>query len=60
MLQNIAISLRATGPAAVLIAWMLCFTAISLFGAGGLASYAQGVLGAFGIFLLSALAQKVQ
>jgi hypothetical protein len=60
MLRNISISLRATGPAAVLIVWMLCFTAVTLFGSGGLAGYAQGFLGGFGIFLLTVLAQTVE
>lgn len=60
MLRNIAINIQATGPAAVLIVWMLCFTAIALFGSGDLASYAQGALGAFGVFLLSALGQSVK
>ena len=60
MLQNIAKNLRAIGPAAALIAWMSCFTALSLFGTGSLASYGQDVLGAFGVFVLLALAQQAQ
>ena len=60
MLENLVVNLRAKGPAAVLIAWMLCFTALALFGKGSLVAYALGALGAFGVFLLGALGQKVQ
>lgn len=60
MLRNIAINIQATGPAAVLIAWLLCFTALALWGTSALTAYAQGVLGAFGVFLLSAIGQNVK
>ena len=61
MLKNISISLRATGPAAVLIVWQICFTLRALFGPGTTAALlAQGSMSAFGVFLLSALAQKVE
>jgi hypothetical protein len=60
MLGNIAIAIRAHGPAAVLIVWMLCFTALAIWGVGDKAGYAQGVLASFGVLLLFSLAQKVE
>lgn len=60
MFENIAINLRATGPAAVLITWLLCFTAIALFGTSSLASYAQGALTGVGVLLVYSLAQNVK
>jgi len=59
MFRNIVINLRAKGPAAILITWLLCFTALALFGTGSLAACALGFLSVFGFILLSALAHKV-
>lgn len=60
MLKNIAVNIQAAGPAAVLIVWIICFTALSIFGSGGLAGYAQSLLGMFGILLLLSLGQNVK
>lgn len=30
--RNLSVSLRATGPAAVIIDWMFCYTTLGLFG----------------------------
>ena len=43
-LKNIAISLQATGPAAVIIAWIISVTALGLFGDGSLAKTALSIL----------------
>jgi hypothetical protein len=60
-LQNIAINLRATGPAAVLITWLLCITALGLFGSGSSTTgIALGGLFGIGITLIGALAQSVK
>jgi hypothetical protein len=57
-LKNISINLKATGASAVLITWLLCITAIGLFGSGTLANFIAGGLISIGVILIGALAQK--
>ena len=57
-LKNIAISLQATGPAAVIIAWIISVTALGLFGDGSLAKTALSILAVAGGVILIALANK--
>lgn len=59
-LKNLIINLRASGPAAVLIAWLLCITALGLFGSGTLASIALSGLLTLGVALIAALGQNVK
>ena len=42
--NNIALSLRANGPAAVMCTWIVAFTLLALFGQGELAGRALAVL----------------
>jgi hypothetical protein len=58
-LKNISINLKATGTSAVLIVWLLCMTAIGLFGSGGLAMVVAGALSGFGAIIIGALGQKI-
>lgn len=39
-LRNIGVGIRAPGPTAILICWMLCVTALGLFGSSAYASSA--------------------
>ena len=57
-LKNIAISLQATGPAAVLIVWIICVTALGFLGDGSLAKTALSILAFAGGMILFALANK--
>ena len=57
-LKNISVNLRATGPAAVLIAWIAAITAIGLFGEGDLAKSAIQILAFAGGMILIGLASK--
>lgn len=57
-LRNIAVNLRATGPAAVLIAWLACVFFLGLFGSGPLADRAMNILAISGGLILVILAQK--
>ncbi len=59
-LKNIIINLKATGASAVLIVWLLCLTAIALFGSGTIANFVAGALVSIGIILIGALAQKIK
>jgi hypothetical protein len=52
--KNLTLNLKATGLSAVVIAWMICFTALALFGADDIASYALGLLGSAGVMLVIA------
>jgi hypothetical protein len=58
-LKNISINLKATGASAVLVTWLLCVTAIGLFGSGGLAMFVAGALAGFGAIFIGALGQKI-
>ena len=57
-LKNIGINLKATGPAAVMIVWIICVTALGLFGTGDMASKSFGLLAFFGGAVLVSLAIK--
>jgi hypothetical protein len=58
-LSNIAVNLRATGPAAVLITWIACVTLLGLFGTGPLAKTAIGILSVVGGALVAVLGSQV-
>ncbi len=58
-LKNIAVNLKATGPAAVLTIWVICVTLLGIFGAGEMASRAFFLLSFFGGAVLIALANKI-
>ncbi len=55
--KNISINLKATGPCAVIITWLLCITALGLFGNGTIASFISGALIFIGAGLIKALGQ---
>jgi hypothetical protein len=54
-LNNFALNLRATGPAAVIIAWMVCVTLLGLFGTGTSVIMALSVLSIAGGFMFASL-----
>jgi len=58
LLANIVLNLKAAGPAAVFATWIICITAIGLFGEGELAHRAISVLSVVGAVLAAALAMK--
>lgn len=58
-LKNIAINLKATGPAAVIIAWVLGITAVGVFGEGESASKALSALSIVGPILVIGMGQKI-
>lgn len=58
-LKNIAINLKATGPAAVIIAWILGITAVGVFGQGETAMKALSSLYIVGPLLIIVMGQKV-
>jgi hypothetical protein len=58
-LKNIAISIRASGPAAVLISWVLGVAALGIFGNAELGKQALTTLTMFGGLLIIFLAQRV-
>ncbi|MDE2222951.1 MAG: hypothetical protein KGK03_07755 [Candidatus Omnitrophica bacterium] len=47
-LKNIIVNLKVTGPAAVLIAWVIDVVILGLFGKGEIASRAMGILAGAG------------
>ena len=57
-LKNIALSIRATGPAAVLVSWVLCITILGIFGQGEIASTAMSTLSLLGGLLIVILGQR--
>jgi len=57
--KNIAVNLKATGPAAVMCVWVICVTLLGIFGSGPMASSAFGLLAFFGGAVLYALANKI-
>ncbi|WP_143711338.1 hypothetical protein [Magnetococcus marinus] len=57
-LKNISVNIRATGPAAVIIVWIIAVTVLGIWGEGGHASYAQGMLNFCGGIILVVLAKK--
>lgn len=58
-LRNIAVNLKATGPAAVMSVWIICVTLLGIFGSGPFAATAFGLLGFFGGAVLLSLANRV-
>jgi hypothetical protein len=60
LLTNIIVNLRAAGPAAVLVAWIIGITLLGLFGESQLAHKAISVLSVAGSVLAAALAMKIQ
>lgn len=59
-LKNIALNLKAMGPAAVMIVWIICVTLLGLFGSSEMAPKSFYLLAFFGGAVLLALANKVQ
>jgi hypothetical protein len=57
-LKNIALSIRATGPAAVLVSWVLGVTLLGIFGQGEIASKAMSALSVTGGLLIVILGQR--
>jgi hypothetical protein len=55
-LKNIAVNLKATGPAAVMAVWVISVAALGIFGSGPLAEQAMLVLQIFGGSVLVLLA----
>lgn len=56
--KNISVNLKATGPAAVIIVWLVCITLVGLFGEGSLAESALRYLGIAGGIILTSLALR--
>ena len=57
-LKNLSINLKATGPAAVIIVWIMGVTALGLLGSGEIAKLAMYALVFAGGVILFGLAQK--
>lgn len=60
ILARIVVNLRAAGPAAVLVAWIICVTLLGLFVEGPLAKTAVGILSGVGSVLVAALASRAE
>jgi hypothetical protein len=58
--KNIKISLEATGPAAVVCVWMLCFTLVAILASGEQAHIAMSTLGFFGGMIFVGLGSKIR
>jgi hypothetical protein len=56
--KNIALHLQATGPAAVIIVWILCITLVGIFGNGPIATMAMGLLAFAGGAVMIGLASR--
>jgi len=56
--KNLSVNLRATGPAAVIIVWIIAVTWIAIFGQGELASRGLTILTVAGGMILFVLAAK--
>lgn len=59
LLRNVAVGIRAPGPAAILICWMLCVTALGLFGDGTYTGSALTFLVFFAGLILASVAGKL-
>jgi len=57
-LKNIAVSIRATGPAAVLVSWIIGVTLLGIFGQGEIALKAMSALSITGGALVIILGQR--
>ncbi len=53
--KNLSINLKAGGPAAVLIVWMLCLTCLALYGESTATYIVLGIMSGFGFAVLRAL-----
>jgi hypothetical protein len=58
-LANIALNLRATGPAAVMITWLIAVAVLGVFGSDHLAGKGMTLLAFFGGAVMIGLASKV-
>lgn len=58
-LRNIIVNLKATGPAAVIIAWILGVTCLGIFGQGQVAEHGMTALNLVGVILIIAMAQRM-
>ena len=56
--KNIAVNIRATGPAAILICWCISVTFLGLYGQGEIADRALNMLAFFGGATFFALIAK--
>jgi hypothetical protein len=56
--KNVVVNLRATGPAAVIAVWLICVTAIGLWGGGEMAGRALGILAFAGGAIMISLAAR--
>ena len=56
--KNITVNLKAKGPAAVLIVWMICLTMIALFGESRTADSVVGFLGGIGVMIIFSLGRN--
>ena len=50
--KNIGLNLTAAGPAAVVIVFFICVTALGIFGKGIVAGAAMGLLYIYGVFIV--------
>ena len=57
-LKNIIINIKATGPAAVLISWVLGVALLGIFGKGEIASHGMNVLSTAGVLFILILTQR--
>ena len=57
--RNIAVSIQAPGPAAIIIIWLLCVTGLGLFGSGEYVRNAFNLLAIGGGMILMTMAAKV-
>lgn len=57
-LKGVSVSINAPGPAALVITWFICMTALGLFGSGPLAEKALSTLGVGGMFLIGVLGSQ--
>lgn len=58
LFKNLAINLRATGPAAVMIAWIMAVAGIGILGQGELANFSLTILGFVGGAVMFSLASR--
>ncbi|MGD0278080.1 MAG: hypothetical protein ABSC11_02110 [Smithella sp.] len=58
-LKNIAVNLTATGPASIIIVWVVCVTLLGIFGTGALAWFAMIVLNIAGAVIVVSLCEKI-
>lgn len=58
LLKGLSVDLKATGPTAVLIAWITAVTLLGIFGEGFIGGFALGILSAFAGMVLVRLAAR--